>query len=307
MKCPVCDQTVKPTDTECECGELLTQWRVIADGSDALRQRGLTQAAQHDYWGACLSFLESALTHPWDGAGLIDAAKALVHVEPPRFAEALRLLEHAKAQSGLGARADAAAQAVRAMAEAAGKGPADSPGPVPKADSAPAVDQSSRGRRPVMGLGPIRRSTGFMAQLLGGGQLDQLWSLALTLEQEWADDWQVLDSWLCAAAKHGEHPSAFHYMRGLGFWQKSDWPEVKKAFEHCLQHKPPVLNPGPYYICLGMGDVPHARAALNRLRKNYSYSKEEIDWCLDALNDWFKSLNEGAMLKLLQQVRTEEG
>jgi hypothetical protein len=99
MKCPVCDQPVRDRDQECVCGELLPQWRLIAASGEALRQRGLVLASQGDYVGACISFLEAALTNPLDGGSVVDAAKALFHLGRPD--DALRLLRHVDAANGV--------------------------------------------------------------------------------------------------------------------------------------------------------------------------------------------------------------
>src|SRR5437773_57424 len=93
MNCPICDRSPADSELECACGEPLTPWRTIAWAGQTVRQRGLTQAQEKDYLGACLSFFQAALTNPLDRASLVDAARVLHFLG--RDEDALRWLRHA--------------------------------------------------------------------------------------------------------------------------------------------------------------------------------------------------------------------
>ena len=111
MQCPVCGKPVRPADRECEaCGEVQTAWRNIEFYGRGLRQRGLSLAERGDHLGACLAFLEAALTNPLDSLSLVDTARALVHLSRPQ--DALRLLAGVKSPEAV-----PAANALRAEIE----------------------------------------------------------------------------------------------------------------------------------------------------------------------------------------------
>jgi hypothetical protein len=112
MQCPVCNKPIRKDDRECEaCGEVLQPWRTIEFYGSTLRQRGLALAASGDHLGALLSFFEAALANPLDGLSLVDAARALVHLE--RLDDAERLLAGVRSPDGL----KAAAALKQAIAE----------------------------------------------------------------------------------------------------------------------------------------------------------------------------------------------
>lgn len=97
MKCLICDRPLRHAkQSECDCGESLPFWTTQMNASQAIRQRGLAQAAKGNYVGACVSFLEAALGNPADQQNLIDAAKALAY--GGHFAEARQLLDAADAR-----------------------------------------------------------------------------------------------------------------------------------------------------------------------------------------------------------------
>lgn len=87
----MCEQPVAFPQTECACGELLTPWWKLIERGRVLRQKGLHRAAQGEYLEALVAFLEDTLTNPLDRSSLVDAARALVHLNKPQ--EALRLLQ----------------------------------------------------------------------------------------------------------------------------------------------------------------------------------------------------------------------
>ena len=128
MQCPVCNKPTRKDDRECEaCGEVLQPWRTIEFYGGTLRQRGLALAANGDHLGAMLSFLEAALGNPLDGLSLVDAARALVHLERPDDAE--RLLAGVRSPEGLKAAA-ALKQAIEALRQPAPPPPAEAEEPL---------------------------------------------------------------------------------------------------------------------------------------------------------------------------------
>src|SRR5262249_27251511 len=79
-RCPVCEQAVRDVDKNCPCGEVLQPWRNMEYFGTALRNKGRLLAQQDDYLGACLLFVQSALTNPFDCTSVADAVRSLARL-----------------------------------------------------------------------------------------------------------------------------------------------------------------------------------------------------------------------------------
>jgi hypothetical protein len=287
MKCPICEAPAKDTDQECGCGEVLTTWANIRRGGHALRQRGLVLAGEGDYVGAALSFLEAALTNPFDDKSVLDAARALVPLG--RSEDALRLLGHAAARPASRATATAVAQAIRALDQRARAVPAEEGNgqEVPPGDTdgaaapapepvAPAADPAPPGPRPFLALGPVERRKGWRRRAA-----DPLWAKVLGMETNGERDWGGGAAWLEEALEGSEGQGALHYLLGLGAWRRNDAAAARRHFANCVRDNPPVLNAAAYYLCLSLDSDARARKALEDLLR--FHSRKEMDVCLAAL------------------------
>lgn len=312
MKCPMCEQPVNnPQQRECLCGENLSLWKGLAGSSEALRQRGLAQAAQGNFAGATLSFLEAALSNPMDQKSLIDAAKALVYCDCPQ--EAFDLLKNADARYAEEAGPVLKAiQAVVAQSRkkardeagpaAAGAGDAAPKIPVPEKATVPAA-APAQVCFPLLALGILKRRGKLLNRMMSlatGDGLPGIWRCVLQMENTWPNDWKLLGPWLTAAAgetarnaqTQADDHAVFHYMLGLGHVQAQEWTEASAAFRRCVNANPPVLNPAAYYLYLHLDDSrqaakamdwlkglcnPHERADLHKLLRQRLANRKEAD------------------------------
>jgi tetratricopeptide (TPR) repeat protein len=281
MKCPLCGESVKDAAAECACGEPLTPWRTLAWAGEALRRRGLALAGEKDYLGAMVAFLEAALTTPQDGQSLVDAARALYHLDRPD--EALRLLHHAEALApGRGA------AVARAIQELKKKRPEDR-----AATAAAALPPP----RPLLALGPLERSRGWFGS--GKGTSSPLWLKVLALEQQ-GRDWRGAASALAEALQDTEGAEALQYALGLGHWQAGDREAARGCFVHCLKGNLPFLNPAAYYLCLHLEEPQRALVALRALEK--AFSGKDLEQCLLALRRRLQELGDGDKAAALEWV-----
>jgi hypothetical protein len=300
IKCPVCDQPVKDSDLECACGESLAPWRTLALHGQALRHRGLALAQEGDAVGACLFFVEAALTNPHDGASLIDAARALAHAG--RAADALRWLAIAESRPATRAAAGAVARAVRELAgQASAAGAAAAREGARDAATTDQPAAPANGLRRLLALGPVERSPGLLDRLWGGHGLDSVWATVLSMEEKWPGDWRALVPWLEGAIRESQGHPVFCYMAGLGHWQHGDRKSAKAILERCLKGQPPVANPAAYYLCLHLGEPAAARKAVAFLRE--AYDPASLDHCLGLLEGRLRGWNETALLAPLAAAR----
>jgi tetratricopeptide (TPR) repeat protein len=283
-QCPICSAPVKDQAMECPCGELLTSWSTLRTHGEALRQRGLVLAAKGDHVGALVSFLEAALTAPQDAVSLLDAARSLTLLE--RYEDAMRLLAHATSKPATRPAAEAIAVAIKARARAAAlaaKQQEETAAPVAE-EALPAAEEvvvvkEDPPARPTLGLAFLERRE---AGLFGSKPrvADPAWKTALHLERSGAD-WRAEAPWLGAVLHGVKGHEVFHYLLGLGCWQRGDAGGALKHFARCLEDNPPVLNPAAYYVCLHLQE--DAAGAVERLRGEYSFTDAEVENCLSAL------------------------
>lgn len=248
MQCPLCETVVADSDVACPgCDEMLSDWRVLQGNSEILRERGLHLAARGDLVGACLSFMQAALSDPADTASLVDAGRSLLLLE--RIEDAIRILEAAhqrSRQSGAGELLSSLKKRLAAEAEAAGEGEKTTEGPTAPDESRGTAKVRSRGpagqatRRgaPLLGLHPMTRKKGLLSR-----GLDPLWLSILHTERHWDDQWGSCHGWLTAACDVETPHPALLYLRGLDAWQNGQAREALTQFAQCLAQEQTVLNP----------------------------------------------------------------
>lgn len=282
MHCPICDSVVKDTDRQCACGELLTPWRTISFYGAALRQRGLALAERSDYLGACLSFLEAALTNPMDVESRLDTARALLHMERPDAA--LRILSGASSDAATALAREAQMRLEQTQVIPSRSGARESAHATlpPDIESqfephTPTASQSPPAKA-LLALGALRAKRSWRRSRRRD-QDDALWTMALECEAQWQGNWSALRSWLQFAVGRS---SAVHYMLGLGYWQEADLIAAKEAFTACIEDRPLMLNASAYYLCLHLNDAQQARDAWTVLTR--SHPRKELDHLLPALS-----------------------
>jgi tetratricopeptide (TPR) repeat protein len=289
MNCPTCGQPVRDADTECVCGEVLTQWRRMAGNGAALRQHGLALAGAGDFLGAALAFLEAALTTPLDGTGLVDAAKALYHLGRPD--DALRWLGHAESLHPAGGAA-AVAAAIRTL-QAQAQAPPEAPA-APNTETGVEAAPPEAGPRPLLALGPLPCRQGWGSRSKADAPV---WEKVLAREQQ-PGDWRlgcpVVEETLKASGS-----GVLHYVLGLGHWQQGSRDAAGACFAACLKTRPPFLNPAAYYLCLHLDDPQRARAARERLGR--VHGPRELETCLGRLEEWLAAHGEAERLGVLRR------
>src|SRR5207248_1048442 len=122
---------------------------------------------------------------------------------------------HAAARPSARASAQALAAAIRSRMAVAGSKPL---GPA---------------AAPLLALGPIERPSrrsGFFKKKA----LDPLWLEVLRAEAEVDRDWPPAPPWLEEMLGGIRGHAVFHYMLGLGAWQRDDRQAARKNFAACL-------------------------------------------------------------------------
>jgi hypothetical protein len=94
----------------------------------------------------------------------------------------------------------------------------------------------------------------------------------------------------------------FHYLLGLGAWQRGDRQAALGCFARCLDEAPPVLNPAAYYVCLHLEE--DGPGAVERLKSEYQHSGQEIDACLTALAAGLRGADDG-LYKAVRALMSE--
>jgi hypothetical protein len=299
MQCPICSETVGDVDLDCAaCHEPLAPWRTLTSSSDRLRERGLLQASQRDFVASGLSFLQAALTNPFDTKSLIDAGRAMLHMN--RLDDGLRLLNQARARDPKGdapaviaaveaivaeneRRKKTAAQAAAEADTAAYESPPDEADSRPAPPDVDAVRENGPARRELLALPVLARRAGWGRKVQ---KVDPLWRRVLTMEAEWEGDWSASAAWFEAAVgDRGAEPlSALAYGRGLGAWQQNRLDEARRWFERAADPHAAVLNPAAYYLAASLDGEADTREAVRRLTGN-GYAAPELESILKVLED----------------------
>jgi tetratricopeptide (TPR) repeat protein len=308
MNCPVCDATVLASDLECGgCRESLVPWNTMRKGGEALRQRGLAAAALKDYVGALASFLQAALTNPFDERSMLDAARALVHLN--RAEDADRVLTIAASRPGLKETAEAMRLELRRRAEKDATAVAVNGAPAPEAGAPVVLEVTEAAPEPAEEATPRLRPLLAMGQCTAGTFFRRAplppWPRILQREQQADLDWTgvpVPVAEVIGTVK--DNRPAINYMLGLGYWQARDRDGALRAFRRCIDEKPPVLNPYAYWICLHLeGDGEKLRQALAELNGRKWLGKD-LPACLEAIERHLEGRDEPALTKALRQART---
>ncbi len=302
MKCPLCDTPVTETDVSCPgCDELLSEWRIINSNSRLLRQRGLILADQQDLVGACLAFMQAAISDPTNNVSLVDAGRSLLLLG--RSHDASRILKYAHQRS----RESGARELLDMMKKMAAETAQESTETVAAggdgaATWATAVQQPakvSKNRTPLLGLEILVRK-----KVLGGTDVDTLWSSILHTERNWQGAWGSLQTWLTAACEVDEPHTALIYMRGLDAWWRDDSREALMHFSNCILKESSILNPVAWgiYVTLttgdGTGDV--VDMAVDRV------GSKGLRMVVDVLSARLKEINSEQSRKALRQLRNLE-
>jgi hypothetical protein len=323
MQCPVCSRAANPRELECECGEVLAPWRLIATHGQALRHRGLVLAAREDYLGACLAFLEAALGNPLDESSLLDAARSLFRLG--RVKQARRLLAAASGGSAGQARRlaaaidaalaeqsagrdDAAAELAAAGEEETAARPATARANADgtrystrsSPDESPSAQPPRGTRRPLLALGPVTRSPGLFRFLARNGH-DPMWEAVLSVEAEWDGDWSALDPWLEAVSRRPEQPGVLSYMRGLTCWGREARDEARGHFAACLAGPVDYLNPAAYFLSLHLDDAREAADVFDRLCEQYS--PREMEQLLPLLRERFLAWKDAGAARAVERLQ----
>ncbi len=322
MKCLICDRPlIHARQTECECGESLSFWTAQLNASNALRQRGLAQAAKRNYASACASFLEAALANPADQRNLIDAAKALAH--GGCYQGAKDLLENADGRYNeskeqvLKAIQNLERHAKQSKAPPAPPKPVDPPAvPVEEVTTPPIETIAPENHAPpspppslLLGLGVLKRRAKGLKSVLPWAKSNYfptMWTTVLQMENSWPRDWQSVEPWLRAAAGEAAKTSdgaageaaVFHYMLGLAHVQAGERDAAVGEFDRCLALKPPVLNAAAYYLYLHLDHPQNVKKAMDRLEAEYD--KAERDECRRQLHERLSRRGEAEKAALLK-------
>ncbi len=313
MNCPICNQVVEIHAVDCrECGEPLTIWRTLQASSAQIRQRGLHQAAQQNYLGATISFLEAAFSNPLECDAWLDAARALVQLgqvddavrllesvrrrapqsHAPALIAAIRQWTQEKAEQQPPATADTSPEPMEPLANSA-----VAENPTPQADVTGAEGRTSTGSvessanpatdvgvssstdadlqlRPLQGLPPLVRKRSFF-QRLSGGSSDSLWESVLAVETNSNAGPIGANGWLGHLAQHDAPHGAVLYLQGLDGWQKNDSAGALKWFVKTVQIGTPYLNPVGYILCCSTSGTQELSTCLRQLRE-FGIQPEEI-------------------------------
>lgn len=282
-RCPICQQPVSDVDRHCECGELLQPWRTIEYYGSTLRERGLTMAAGGDYFGACLSFFEAALSNPLDERSVADLARAVTHLG--RHRDALQLVQSAgrripeeTAESLIKAIQQDAAQ-LQAAREAQKK-KLQEESAASEADVADAADDDdketvetaieceiespsepaappARPPRELLKLPPLARRQGWLSEWKRKKYSDALWETVVRLEASSNGDASLLEPLQSAVSDE----AIAHYVSGLLHFLREEDGDARQEFLTCHRHGPPLLNAVAYGFYLHLED----RDGLTRL------------------------------------------
>lgn len=310
MNCPICANAVDDMAVDCgKCGEAMTPWRTIVTSAGRIHRRGLALAAQHDYLGACLAFFEAALSNPLDADGVVDAARALVHLG--RTDDALRLLAHAQRRNPKG-NASQIAAAIRELLretqrEATDAAPAAA---VPGVDdgaaaSATAPDNAGESAGPVplwefLGLPALPRKRSFLSRI-GGSERGDAWAGVLGAEKNWDGQPLAIAPWLTAVVREGGTCPAWSYMLGLECWQRQDPSAALPWFLKSLKDGAPFLNPAAYVVCSIVARGAPVAAA-RPLLAEHAVQPGEFAGIIEALRRDLTPARHGAICRRLDEV-----
>jgi hypothetical protein len=198
----------------------------------------------------------------------------------------MRLLAHVGSKPAMRPAAEAVATVIKARARTAAvaakqlKAP-EAPAVVEPAEAfeaAEEVKEVEAPARPALALDRLDRPKGgFFSKTR---EIDPAWKPVLRLERD-GMDFRCEAPWLAAALQDVKGHDVFHYLLGLGGWQRGDRGVALGHFARCLEEDPPVLNPAAYYVCLQLEE--DGPGAVERLKSEYGLSDQEIETCLTAL------------------------